>query len=163
MTFGGSPPTRIIQIARFVSLWVFTWFVEWGSFWREGFEIGRTLGVTQLDSDYASDDLEGLEYVIKFGETTQFYVFFAFNETTYATPQDAWEQSELHEFWGMNFDQAKTGYAAWDLIAMLLFFNLPTVHFLINALLAVPLWIAIAYLSYILILRAIGAVFGGGA
>lgn len=161
--FGGSAPTRIMEIARFDSFWIFTWFVEWGSFYREGFEIGRTLGVARLDSDYASDGLGGLEYVNKFGETTQFFVFFAFNETTYSTPQDAWEQSELYEFWGMNFDQANTGYSAWDLIAMLLFFNLPTVHVFLNALLAVPLWIAIVYLSYILILRAIGAVFGGGA
>lgn len=162
-SFGASEPTRATFIARYDSFLIFNWFVEFGDFNRKNIEIGTPLPITRLDSDYASDGIEGMEYIVKFGTNTQFYIFFAFNETTYSTPQDAWEQSDLHVLWGMNFDQANTGYSAWDLIAMLLFFNLPTVHFLINALLAVPLWIAIVYLSYILMLRAIGAVFGGGA
>ena len=160
--FGGSPATRITDIGRWDSFFIFKWFVEWGSFYKEASELGRYLTVTRLDSDYASEGIEGLEYVSKF-EFTQFYVFFAFNETTYSSPQDAWEQSELHVLWAINFDQANTGYSAWDLIAMLLFFNLPTVHFLINALIAIPLWIAIVYITVIMMMRAIGAVFGGGA
>jgi len=63
---------------------------------------------------------------------------------------------------GINFDQTGTGYNAWDLIGMLLFFQLPDVHWIINILLALPFWVPVAYLTFIFILRAIGAIFGGG-
>lgn len=165
--FGDTPDWRASSIARYDSFAVgpvsFTWFVEWGWFYRDNFLVDWRMYASRLDSDYIDDGLNGLKYLVKFGETTQFYMFFAFNETTYSSPELAWEQSDLRVLWGINFDQVNTGYSAWDLISMLLFFNLPTVHILINALIAIPLWIAIIYLTFILILRAIGAVFGGGA
>jgi len=93
----------------------------------------------------------------------EYLIIFSFNETLYDSPSQAWYNDELYLLWGMNFDQQRTGYSAWDLIAMTLFFNFPNVHWILNAIIKIPLWIGIAYIAYILILRTIGAIFGGGA
>lgn len=128
---------------------------------------GQDLG-TKITGDYLDtkhDNGEPLEFTVKSLSIHRFQVtaVFAFNETLYSSPTEAWNHYDFHVYVGMGFDQISTGYNAWDLIAMLLFFQLPNVHWIINALLAIPLWIAVAYLTYILILRAIGAIFGGGA
>lgn len=96
-------------------------------------------------------------------ENIEFQVHFSFDEDAYTDIIDAWSNDDMDFYLGVGFDQTSTGYGAWGLIASFLFFQLPEIHPIINAILAVPIWIGVAYISYILILRAIGALFGGGA
>lgn len=120
----------------------------------------QAITVTQLESDMGSEG--STRYTVS---CEHFYadVYFAYNTTTYSSVTDAWDHHGLSTFWGINFDQTGTSYNAWNIIGMLLFFQLPNVHWIINLMLNIPLWVGIAYLCFILILRAIGAIFGGGA
>ena len=104
----------------------------------------------------------GLEYTVSTPDTG-FDVLFSYNQTLYSDVIDAWDNDAVYVLCGIHFDQAQTGYNAWDIIAQVLFFQMPDVHWFINALLAVPFWLGVAYIAFILALRAIGAVFGGGA
>lgn len=131
------------------------WFNE------AGILVSDEYGITNEVLDDTYDDYGKMRFLIS-GDT-QFHAYFSFNDTTYETPTEAWLNDELYVYCGINFDQAGTGYNAWDVIQQVLFFQMPDIHPLINSLLAIPLWVCMAYLSYILILRAIGAVFGGGA
>jgi len=124
----------------------------------KGVSRGTDLTPSELDSDYTEGNIR---YRVKCSHF-QMDAFFGFNETTYSSPSDAWDNNELALLLAIEFDEATTSINAWSLISMLLFFQLPDVHWIINALIAIPLWIAIAYLAFIMILRTIGAVFGGG-
>lgn len=92
-----------------------------------------------------------------------YHVSFAFNATTYSNFTHAWNNQDLYAFFGVDFTHVDTSYNAFQLMAMLLFFQLPMINPYVNALLAIPIWACIAYLVYIFILRTIGAIFGGGA
>ena len=122
--------------------------------------VGEQLTPDILNQEYS--DFGVMEYTSNC-EHVEFVVILNFNDTLYSTPSDAWDSDELYVFTGIHFDQTQTTFNVWEIIGMLLFFGLPDVHFLINAVISIPLWCCIAYLSYILILRTIGALFGGGA
>ena len=94
---------------------------------------------------------------------TTYHTTFRFNTTLYGNYTHAWNHHGLFAFFGVNFDDTRTSYNAFQLIAMLLFFQMPEVNVVLNAIIAIPIWVGIAYLIFILILRAIGAIFGGGA
>jgi len=124
----------------------------------EGINRGTILEENELENDFVGANAQ---YRV---DCSHFFVrvYFGYNETIYDSPIDAWDCHGLSILIGINFDQTSTGYNAWDLIGMLLFFQLPQVHWIVNILIAIPMWIAIAYLTFIFILRAIGAIFGGG-
>jgi len=143
-------------------------FAEWWGWvyyhdltWINGEGISRSdrLQASELNSDFAN---ERATYKVECNHLF-IRVYFGYNETLYSSPEEAWNYGALNMLVGINFDQTSTGYNAWSLIAMLLFFQMPDVHWIINAIISVPIWIAVAYISFILILRAIGAIFGGGA
>jgi len=119
------------------------------------------LYLSDMDLDYDNDGLNGLRYTVRC-KHLQLDYYFSFNETLYDDPTNALQNDALWILSAMDFDQASTSYNAWNLVAMLLTFQIPQVHWIINALLSFGLWACIAYLAYILVLRAIGAIFGGG-
>lgn len=125
----------------------------------QGIEKGDYLLVSYLEED--GEDGKA-RYNI---ECSHFraYSQLAYNNTLYSSFEDAWNNHGLYAFFGIDFDQVNTSYNAFALLGMLLFWQLPEVHWIVNILLSIPLWICIAYLTFILILRAIGAIFGGGA
>jgi len=92
---------------------------------------------------------------------TQEKAYIAYNTTAYSSYQDAYANLDLWIFLGMHFDDVNTAYNAWDLIGMLIFFQLPDIHWVINALIAIPIWVSIAYLSYVLIIKVIPLIGGG--
>lgn len=94
---------------------------------------------------------------------TTYYVTFVYNASDYNTFTEAWDNSELGVFFGVNFDDVGTSYTAFEIIAGVLFFSLPDINPYVNALIAIPIYISVGYVMYILVLRAIGAIFGGGA
>lgn len=130
--------------------------LEWKNF--QGISRGTSLEGTELDADYSEETIDYTSLCSHF----QVKVFFGFNETTYSSPTEAWNHHGLSILIGINFDQVSTGSDAWGIISMLLFFQMPEISVFLNAIIAIPLWIGILYITYILILRAIGAVFGGG-
>lgn len=111
----------------------------------------------EIDAQYSQDERFIAEW-----DDYQMYVTFSFDNSTYDSFEEAFYWGELGFWVGIQFDQINTSYNAWDIIGMLLFFSLPNVHPVINALIAIPIWIVIVYVSFILVLRVIGAVFGGG-
>jgi len=87
----------------------------------------------------------------------------AYNTSAYESVHDAWASHDLHLFWGIDWDQQATSYDAWSLISSVLFWRpIAGIPLWIMQILSIPIYIASAYIAYILILRAIGAIFGGG-
>jgi hypothetical protein len=82
-------------------------------------------------------------------------IMFGYNTTSYDNCTQAYENDALGIWLGINFDQVNTQYNAWNLISMILFFQMPDVHPLINAIIAIPIWVTIAYLVFTLITKLI--------
>ncbi|MCJ7482270.1 MAG: hypothetical protein MUO31_04830 [Thermodesulfovibrionales bacterium] len=80
---------------------------------------------------------------------------FGYNTTAYDNCTHAYENNALGIWLGINFDQVNTQYNAWNLIQMILFFQMPDVHPMINMIIAIPIWITIAYLVFTLITKLI--------
>jgi len=136
--------------------WVYFHDLEWIN--GAGTSRSFRLEVTELNADFEN---ERANYKV---ECSHLFirVYFGYNDTLYSTPEEAWNYHGLNVMIGIDFDQTSTGYNAWSLIGALLFFQLPEIHWIVNALIAIPLWLCISYLCFIFILRAIGAIFGGG-
>jgi hypothetical protein len=144
------------------------WIIPIGSTtmkWRstDGIEYGIHLTKQILDTEYSKG--KGIKFLCEgIGEPSvgcSFY--FAFNNSKYTLPSKAWENDELYALQAMSFDQVNTSTNAWDLIRQIMFFQMPDVHPAINAIIAIPIWVATVYIAFILILRVVGAIFGGGA
>jgi hypothetical protein len=80
---------------------------------------------------------------------------FGYNTTAYDNCTQAYENDSLGIWLGINFDQVNTQFNAWNLISMILFFQMPDVHPIINAIIAIPIWVTIAYLIFTLITKLI--------
>jgi hypothetical protein len=80
---------------------------------------------------------------------------FGYNTTAYDNCTHAYENDALGIWLGINFDQVNTQYNAWNLIQLILFFQMPDVHPMINMIIAIPIWITIAYLVFTLITKLI--------
>ncbi|MEM3629099.1 MAG: hypothetical protein QXE06_06985 [Candidatus Bathyarchaeia archaeon] len=160
-----------ILFRRKDSWWIFSWFVEEGKWYNpQGVKVSRVRSVLYTEimldfecitGDTLNENYQGdlIEFKIVFS-VTEFTAHFAFNTTKYASPKEAWENNELYCLIGMTFDKQNTTLSAWNLVGALLFFKMPDVHPVLNAIIAIPIWIAIAYLIYILILKAIPFVGG---
>lgn len=103
--------------------------------------------------------------IVRWTEHSQFkmYAILSYDTGSYASWELAMDDSALGLWFGVQFDQTNTAFNAWDIIGMILFFSMPDVDPFLNAIIAVPMWLGMAYIAFILILRAIGAIFGGGA
>lgn len=118
-----------------------------------------TIDIEDVDANY--DNVSKVsEFTVKHDRLT-IKVFLAFNTTKYSKPSEAYHNNELSILVCMGFDQAETTINAWTLISQLLTFKIPNVHPLINALIAIPIWVAIAWLVTIFILKFIPFVGGG--
>lgn len=90
-----------------------------------------------------------------------FTVLFGYNETLYSSHTHAFDNEALMIWMGIDFDQRGTSLSAWNLVTMLLTFQMPDIHWSINMMLAIPFWACIAYLVYVLIIKMIPFVAGG--
>jgi len=118
-----------------------------------GVDRGSEISIDELENDMSS----GNARYNAICDHTRLTCVVAYNTTLYASAEDAWDNEGLSIYFGIQFDNENTGFNAMNLIASILFFDMPNVHWTINTLIAVPLWIAIGYISLILILRAIDA------
>lgn len=126
---------------------------------KDGIDRGTELSREELNADYTN---ETIEYTVDDGRKRrlQFTVYFAFNTTLYSTPEDAWNYNNLQVMGGIGIDQINTTQNAWGLISLLLWFDSPDLHPLINFMVHLPIWTSMAYLVYRLILMAIPFVGG---
>lgn len=109
-----------------------------------GHNIGWAISKAHLDS---SD----LEYEFQCNHIN-LDLFLAYNDTAYSSPTDALDHNELILLIGVEWDEMATGMSAWDFVAAIMFFNLPDTHWMLNAIIAVPLWIGLLYASVTIIL-----------
>lgn len=144
-----------IVTAHYASFWIVRWsyhFADWYDA-ASAINYGSVLTYTELNSVW-----DGESDIIVFNaktDQTQWRVYFWWNLTDYDTPSDALNNDAMGVVYLIGFDQINTTVNAWTLVSMLLFFQMPDVHPAINAIIAIPLWACVAYLVYVLILKAI--------
>lgn len=125
---------------------------------------GTTLYVTDLENDYDSE-LGGTAYTLKC-DHVYIDVFITYNQTAYGTVEDAFDNQALYFIFGIEWSQKGTSQDAWSLISDVLLFRMVgglEENWFIYAFISVPMWLAGIYISFIIVLRVIGALFGGGA
>jgi len=152
-----------IMILHLTTVWYL--FIPWTEHhrmhWRDSSGIELATDDDQLNIAILDAHEYGEMYVIHCDHFFESAIF-TYNQTSYTSYADAWSHDDLQLWLGITWDQQSTSVNAWNLVAMLLFFQLPGIHPIVNALLAIPIWACVAYLTFIFILRVIGAVFGGG-
>lgn len=140
------------------------WFL-WSFHQMEWFNdngVSRTtfLSFSDIVEDHDTNNLS--HYKV---ECSHFYMeaWVGYNTTAYGSFQEAIDNNDANILFAIDFDQVGTTWSAWSIISGILRFDLPNVNPYLNAIIAIPIWVSIAYVSFILILRALGAIFGGGA
>lgn len=97
-----------------------------------------------------------------------YHVSISYNSTRFANFEEAWnnENGEVLLFIGITVNDSESVWTestnVFNLISQILFFQNPYIHPAINAFIALPIWISVAYLVIRLILWAISAPLGGG-
>ena len=100
-----------------------------------------------------------------------YHVSLSYDRAKFNNFAEAWlgtagDTAELRLFVGMTEAETEFMYEqttnAWNLINQILFFQSPLVHPLLNAILAIPIWISVAYLIAKITLWIISAPLGGG-
>jgi len=155
---GSVPGTGIIMYHKWIEYWIFhnQDFMKWYD--QQNIERDTDL------EDYQWPYMLKFQTIDDIGVNTTWTVqcehvtikaMFGYNTTSYDNCTQAYENSALGIWLGINFDQVNTQYNAWNLIQMILFFQMPDVHPLINMIIAIPIWITIAYLVFTLITKLI--------
>jgi len=97
---------------------------------------------------------------------TYYQIFLTFNETKYDSFQEGWNAQELYCLIGVGIEDTLTKLNAWSVVAQLLMFQAPEVFpagnvgIALNLMIAIPIYAAIIYLIYRLVLLAIPFVGG---
>ncbi len=160
-------PQCFIWIRTQAEWWIFEWDLKYFKWFNcKGIEKSRNAGwigewhdhividYSALDEAFEEYGKEGLKWRLE-NDNTQMVVYVGFNQTKYSKPSEALNGGELSLLLCMNFDKMNTSFNAWNLIGSILFFQMPNVHPLINVIIAIPIWILIAWLIYTLILKAL--------
>lgn len=130
---------------------------------KEGVSRGTGLTITELETDFNSNDNASI-YEVRC-EHFYFEAAFVYNLTAYTGFEDAIDNDGLYLVAGIDWDQMGTTMDAWGIISGILLFDLPgafTDNLWTYILVSVPLWLGALYLTFIFVLRVVGAVFGGG-
>lgn len=94
-------------------------------------------------------------------EHLSYRTVFGFNSSLYSNFTHAWNQHGLYVLFGVNFDDVGTSFNAFELVAMLLFFQFPNTNPYVNAMMKIPVWVAVGYLAYVLVIKVIPLIAGG--
>lgn len=135
--------------------------------------LGVLIGAHQLDwyghvtfLDYG-DSIHGEEITENWNSETKLshftvsckhfsmYVWFTYNTNAYSSVLEAYQDDGLLVLWAIEWDEMGTGLNAWNLIAMLLFWQLPDVHIALNIILSLPFWVAIGWACFAFIMAVI--------
>jgi hypothetical protein len=167
----GSPDLYLyFRSFTYANWWIFNWDVEDFDWYnsqnvKESVTYGalgsQGLALSQMTTDYETYGISGLRYTWKNSKTT-IPVSFLFNETAYDSPTEAFNDAHLYIFINSNFATAATSFNALTFISGLFTFSLPGIPTVVNALLWVIIFPPLGYLTFVFVLKIIGAVFGGG-
>lgn len=128
--------------------------MQWLSEGRDRTEqIGEFSGIT-IENIEADIDNGVVEYTVKCSHFSM-RGFIGYNTTIYSSVEDAWDHHGLSLMLGVDWDQTDTRMNVWNLIAMILFFQMPDIHWSVNALIALPLWASFAYLIFVFVSKLI--------
>jgi hypothetical protein len=121
-----------------------------------GQEFDNFLNQTEFDlvAETSDDNITAAAFDVEC-DHVKMHAVVGFNYTLYANATDAYENDALSIEFGIDWDELGTGLNAWNMLSRILFFQAPDIDPLINAVIAVPLWAAIGYLSYAIVLVAI--------
>ena len=76
-----------------------------------------------------------------------YQMFIGFDNTTYTDFQDAWNNGVLNVTIGLPSEDAYLEPNALQIIMSILFFQAPNIHPAINILIAIPIWLCVAWIS----------------
>jgi hypothetical protein len=142
--------------------WGFTWAIDYFQWnYRNGTLIAtQYFPVSLLDTM----DTNGITLLFQIKNThCWFNIGFTYDNGTYASPSLALADDELYMNFNSGFDESGSQMNAWTLLTGVIFFQpISGIPYYLSLLIAFPIWICIAYLMFIFVLRMIGAVFGGG-
>ena len=120
---------------------------------KKGINQGNVLQVSEMQAD--DTEAEGKISYRAQCEHFTYYSTLAYNTTLYGNFTHAWNYHALYAFFGIEFQDVDTSYNAFELIARLLFFQMPDIQTHVNALMAIPMWATIGYLIYAFITSVI--------
>lgn len=114
----------------------------------EGISRGKWLYQSEITLDHDENNVSA--YTL---HCSHFHMraWFDYNTTAYSSFEDAWDNNGAQVLFAINFDQAGTAWNGFGLIAELLRFQAPSIHPLLNLVVALPIWIAIALFIVLLI------------
>jgi hypothetical protein len=152
-----------IDMATYSTWWIFEW--DWDDFvwYKDNVQVSNLndiwFSMFVLDTHYSQN--KTLDYVAQ-NSKTRMTVTFVFNQTAYTKPSDAYSAGGLSMVFQQDFNDRNTSINALSFIAGIFTFSLPGLPFIPNLILWIMIFPALMYLSFIFVLRVIGAVFGGG-
>lgn len=144
-----------IKSYHFEEFWIFSWnfhTFEWFS--GEGISYGYELLYTELDTIW--NNMENKNQTIRCllkSDQTQFTVYFGWDTETYSLPSEALWNNAMQVLYCIGIDEVNTAQNIWSIIAMLLFYKIPDVHWTVDVIIKVPTWTTIAYLVFVLIMK----------
>lgn len=145
----------------FLGFWTGGHNQEW--FTEDGISRGEELSPTEADTDFDTN-INASSYVVRC-EHFYFDALLTYNTSLYTDFEDAIDNTGLYMVCGITWDQQGTSHDAWSIISGVLLFDLPGTladNIWVYALVSVPLWLAGIYMTFIFVLRVVGAIFGGG-
>lgn len=115
-----------------------------------------------ISIEFNSENQTELSYLLESTKTT-IKVVFLYDFSTYASPLLAYDVGNLTMIVGIDFNERNTQINAWTVIGSFLTFQLiPNCDVILALFIEIPFWLAELYVVFIMVLRVIGAVFGGG-
>jgi hypothetical protein len=153
--YSGHTPEFICDVIDAYDIYVATC-----SFSTKTTDYGTALSYTELDALKASGG--DLQFSVTCSGYASFTIMLAYDEDVYSTPTQAFQADAMKIQVGQTIDQIGTATSATGILWNVLTFQWLSVNPYLAALLAIPFWIATAYLIFIVVLRMAGAIFGGG-
>lgn len=130
------------------------WY-QWG-WWLQIQQI-KPYPLSELDVRDNIDETGNFSRFEMHCNSFNYITYFGFNQTTYSSLEDALDNQDIIISMGMGWDYESGALSGWDLIGRLLFFQVPDIHPILNAIIALPIWAMISYLTFSLIMRIIKA------
>lgn len=122
-----------------------------------GINWGETLSFDEIDDlteVSTSTNITAARFYVKCDHVSM-HMIVAYNYTLYQDSKTAYENNALAIEFGIDWDELGTGYAGWNLISAILFFQAPDIHPMLNIFIAIPLYASFIYLAYTLLMVAI--------
>ena len=156
-------PYRIF-FTRLEYWWIFItgsedckWYYEGSPIYKEPVEGSYCVYVDDIEQYFEDGSAKFQVECSRF----RMAIAIAYNSSKYSSFKDAFLAKEWFAFIGVTWDQINTSINIWELIGKLLFFQMPDLPPVLNAVIAIPIWAAITILVFILVLKVIPFVGGG--